>query len=195
MGFVSSDIFWLFFGIYLLPLWHDFYSFPFSFRSLELNPLKTPKTVSICIKLCKLYWAVWNYISYLVKSYISFRSDLSQSNSITNFTILSDSFCVSLIRSGTVKSNNWNLAWPELSCTNFYVENLELYKSHLLNDLFIALKEDCVLSRSVITSLTCDSILGFTIQNVRILVPLWTNKGPFLYVFQKIHDIGYNMDV
>ena len=35
----------------------------------------------------------------------------------------------SLVSSVTVKSNNWNLAWPELLYTNFSVEKLELYQS------------------------------------------------------------------
>ena len=115
--------------MYLCPLWHDIYSFPLSFWSLESNRLKTPQTVLICIKLCQLYRVVWNCISYRVTSCINICSDLYQSNSCTNFTTLSDSFCASLVRSVTVKSNNWNLAWPKLLYTNCSVEKLELYQS------------------------------------------------------------------
>ena len=100
--------------------------FSFVFCSLEPNRLKTPQTVSICIKFCQLYRAVWNCISFLVNSCISFCSDLYQSNS---FIKLSELFRVSLVRTVTVKSNNWNLAWPEILCTNFCVKNLEIYQS------------------------------------------------------------------
>ena len=75
------------------------------------------------------YWAVWNCISYRIKFCINFCSDLYQSNSCANFTTLSDSFCASLVRSVTVKSNNWNLVWPKLLYTNFTVQKLELYQS------------------------------------------------------------------
>ena len=49
--FPILGIFRLFFDIYLHPLWHDIFSFPWSFLSLESNCFKTPETVSICIKL------------------------------------------------------------------------------------------------------------------------------------------------
>ena len=118
-------------------LWHDIDSFPFSFWSLEWNRLKTPQTVFICIKLCQLYRAVWNCISYRVKSCINFCSDLYQSNSCTNFTALSDSFCTSLVRSVTVKSHNRNLAWPKLLYTNFSIQKLELYETKSFKNFMI----------------------------------------------------------
>ena len=109
----------------------------FDFCSLEPNRLKTPQTVSICIKLCQLYRAVWNCISFLVNSCISFCRNLYQSNSFIKCTTLSELFHVSLVRTVPVKSNNWNLAWPEILCTKFT-------SHYLLNDLFITLKEYCV---------------------------------------------------
>ena len=81
--------------------------------------------------------------------------------------------------------NNWNLARPKLSYTNFCVKNLELYQSLFVEDSFIALKAYTVLSRTVITNLICDSILGFTIQKVHILNPFRTTKTPFYTSFIK----------
>ena len=135
MSFLS-DVIWLFCGVYLFLLWHDIYSLTVSFCSLQSNCLKTPQTISICIKLCQLYLTVRKSTSYHVKSFISFCSDLYQLNSCTNFTTLSDSFCASLFMSVTVKSNNWDLAWTELSYANFCLESLELHQS-LFDERFI----------------------------------------------------------
>ena len=50
--FPILTLFWLFFYIYLHPLWHDIYNSPSPFLHLESECFKTPQTFSICIKLC-----------------------------------------------------------------------------------------------------------------------------------------------
>ena len=178
--------FWLFFSLYLCLLWHDIYSLTLCFCSLESNRVKTPQTVSICIKLCQLYRTLLKSSSYRVKSSIRFCSNLHESNSCGNFTTLSDSFCASLIKSVTVKSNNWNLAWSELSYINFCLQSLELHQS-LFVERFIHNTERilCVTKDPDHWSKICDSLLGFTFHKVYILIPLWTTERQFYTTFKK----------
>ena len=186
--------FWIFFSMYLCLLWHNIYSLTTSFCSLESHRLKTPQIVSIWIKLCQLYRIVRKCISYLVKSSISFCSNLYQSNSYANFTTLSDSFCASLIRSVTVKSNNWNLAWSELSYTNFSLESLELHQS-LFVKRFIHNSERilCVIKDRG-HKFNLWFITWFYISESLHTYLSSNHWETILYDFQKIHDIGYNMD-
>ena len=164
------------------------------FCSLESNRLKTTQTVSICIKICQLYRTLLKFSSYRVKSSISFCSNLYQSNSCANFTTLSDSFCVSLIKSVTVKSNNWNLAWSELSYINFCLESLDLHQS-LFVEQFIHNSERilCVIiDRDHKFNLWF--ITWFYISESLHTYPSLNHWETILYDFQKIYDIGYNMD-
>ena len=149
-----------------------------------MNLNQTLSTLSNCKEMYQL----------LVKSSISFCSNLYQSNSYANFTTLSDSFCASLIRSVTVKSNNWNLAWSELSYTNFSLESLELHQS-LFVKRFIHNSERilCVIKDRG-HKLNLWFITWFYISESLHTYLSSNHWETILYDFQKIHDIGYNMD-
>ena len=54
-----------------------------------------------------------------------------------------------------------------------------------MNDLFITLKEYCVLSKTVITNSICDSLPGFTFQKVYILISLRTTERQLYRAFKK----------
>ena len=138
--------------------------------------------ISICIKLCQLYLTVWKSISYHVKSSISFCSDLYQLNSCKNFT---DSFCASLFMSVTL--NQTTEIQRELNYRmQTFAQRAQNFTSHyLMNDLFITLKEYCVLSKTVITNSICDSLPGFTFQKVYILISLRTTERQFYTTFKK----------
>ena len=54
-----------------------------------------------------------------------------------------------------------------------------------MNDLFITLKEYCVLSKTVIANSICDSLPGFTFQKVYILISLRTTDRQLYRAFKK----------
>ena len=54
-----------------------------------------------------------------------------------------------------------------------------------MNDLFITLKEYCVLSKTVITNSIYDSLPGFTFQKVYILISLRTTERQLYRAFKK----------